>query len=45
MRKCEQQVENVYSMVFSRPQPNTKKYFPFPKIVFLENILHEPNTA
>ena len=27
MRKCEQQVENVFSIVFSRTQPNTKKYF------------------
>ena len=32
-------------------QPNTCKYFPFPKIAFLENkyfpknILHEPNTT
>ena len=26
-RKCEQQVENVFSMVFSRTQPNTRKYF------------------
>ena len=26
-RKCEQQAENVFSMVFSRIQPNTKKYF------------------
>ena len=32
-------------------QPNTWKYFPFPKIAFpeniyfSENILHEPNTA
>ena len=26
-RKCEQQVENVFSIVFSRAQPNTKKYF------------------
>ena len=32
-------------------QPNTWKYFPFSKIAFseniyfLENILHEPNTA
>ena len=27
VRKCEQQVENVFSIVFSRTQPNTKKYF------------------
>ena len=27
VRKCEQQVENVFSMVFSRTQPNTRKYF------------------
>ena len=26
-RKCEQQVENGFSMVFSRTQPNTRKYF------------------
>ena len=28
VRKCEQQVENVFSMVFSRTQPNIRKYFP-----------------
>ena len=27
LRKCEQQVENMFSMVFSRTQPNTRKYF------------------
>ena len=27
LRKCDQQVENVFSMVFSRTQPNTRKYF------------------
>ena len=27
MRKCEHQLENVFSIVFSRTQPNTKKYF------------------
>ena len=27
LRKCEQQVENVFFMVFSRTQPNTRKYF------------------
>ena len=27
VRKCEQQVENVFSMVFSRTQPNIRKYF------------------
>ena len=27
LRKCEQQVENVFSIIFSRTQPNTKKYF------------------
>ena len=26
-RKCDQQVESVFSMVFSRTQPNTRKYF------------------
>ena len=28
VRKCKQQVENVFSMVFSRTQPNIRKYFP-----------------
>ena len=43
LRKYEQQVENVFSIVFSRTQPNTKKYF---SNYFLkchqapENILH-----
>ena len=27
LRKCEQQVKNVFSIVFSRIQPNTRKYF------------------
>ena len=27
VRKCEQEVENVFSMVFSRTQPNIRKYF------------------
>ena len=27
LRKCEQQVENLFSMVFSRTQPNIRKYF------------------
>ena len=27
VRKCEQQGENMFSIVFSRTQPNTKKYF------------------
>ena len=27
VRKCEQQVENVFSMVFSRTPPNIRKYF------------------
>ena len=27
LRKCVQQVENVFSMLFSRTQPNTIKYF------------------
>ena len=49
LRKCEQQVENMFSMVFSRTQPNTRKYFSkhFLKcnqtrenILHLENILH-----
>ena len=26
-RKCEQQVENMFFIIFSRTQPNTKKYF------------------
>ena len=28
VRKCMQQVEHVFSMVFSRIQPNIRKYFP-----------------
>ena len=28
LRKCEKQVENVFSILFSRTQPNTRKYFP-----------------
>ena len=28
VRKCEQQVENVFSIVFSRTQLNIRKYFP-----------------
>ena len=28
VRKYEQQVENVFSMVFSRTQSNIRKYFP-----------------
>ena len=28
VRKCKQQVENVFSIVFPRIQPNTRKYFP-----------------
>ena len=27
LRKCEHQVENVFFIVFSRTQPNTRKYF------------------
>ena len=27
VRKCEQQVQNVFSIVFSRTQPNIRKYF------------------
>ena len=27
VRKCEQQVENVFSMVFSKTQLNIRKYF------------------
>ena len=41
LRKCEQEVENVFSMVFSSTQPNTRKYFSqyFPKYnQTLENI-------
>ena len=51
VRKCEEQEENVFSILFSTTQPNTWKYFPFSKIAFLENIyfqeniLHEQNTA
>ena len=38
MRKCEEQEENVFSILFSATQPNTRKYFPkhFSKI--------QPNT-
>ena len=39
VRKCEQQVENVFSMVFSRIQPNIRKYFP--KIFLKCNQTHE----
>ena len=28
VKKYEQQVENVFFMVFSRTQPNIRKYFP-----------------
>ena len=28
VKKCEHQVENVFSLLFSRIQPNTRKYFP-----------------
>ena len=41
LRKCEQEVENVFSMVFSTTQPNIRKYFSqyFPKYnQTLENI-------
>ena len=43
LRKCEQQVENVFSIVFSRTQPKTRKYFPKHFLECnqtLENILH-----
>ena len=39
MRKCEQQVENVFSMVFSRTQPNIRKKFS--KIFLKCNQTHE----
>ena len=39
VRKCEQQVKNVFSMVFSRIQPNIRKYFP--KIFLKCNQTHE----
>ena len=41
----------IFFKTFFEMQPNTWKYFPFPKITFLkniyflENILHEPNTT
>ena len=47
--KCEHQVENMFSIEFSRTQPNTKKYFSKyvlkchqtpENILHLENILH-----
>ena len=28
LRKCEEQEENVFSILFSTTQPNTRKYFP-----------------
>ena len=39
VRQCEQQVKNVFSMVFSRIQPKIKKYFP--KIFLKCNQTHE----
>ena len=39
LRKCEQQVKNVFSIVFSRIQPNIRKYFP--KIFLKCNQTHE----
>ena len=45
------QTLEIFSKAFFGMQPNTWKYFSFPKIAFLENkyfpenILHEPNTA
>ena len=43
MRKCEEQKENVFSILFSATQPNTWKYFPFLKIAFPENIYFSKN--
>ena len=37
--------QKIFFKTFFKMQPNTWKYFPFPKIAFPENILHEPNTA
>ena len=37
--------QKIFFKTFFEMQPNTWKYFPFPKIAFSENILHEPNTA
>ena len=37
--------QKIFFKTFFKMQPNTWKYFPFPKIAFSENILHEPNTA
>ena len=45
LRKCEKHDKNGFSIAFSAKQPNTWKYFPFSKIAFPENILHEPNTT
>ena len=39
VRKCEQQVKNVFFMVFSRIQPNIRKYFP--KIFLKYTQTHE----
>ena len=53
VRKYEQQVENVFSMVFSRTQPNIRKYFPkhflkcnqtHKNIFFSEKYLFSGNT-
>ena len=39
------QTLEIFSKAFFGMQQNTWKYFPFPKIAFPENILHEPNIA
>ena len=43
--------QKIFFKTFFEMQPNTRKYFPFPKITFSKNIylkkniLHEPNTT
>ena len=37
--------QKMFFKTFFEIQLNTWKYFPFPKIAFLKNILHESNTA
>ena len=46
LRKCEQQVKNVFSIIISRIQPNIRKYFLKHFLKYnktLENILHPEN--
>ena len=54
LRKCEKLVENLhfqnvtkhlrlFSNIIFKMQPNTRKYFPFPKIISPKIILHPEN--